>query len=189
MIRGERGAAFILVLILLLVGGLIIAPLLGFMGTGLKAGEVFETETQTLYSADAGIEDGLWNIKYDEMQAFPGYDPLAFYEYDPVYEWNYELAEAVNGTAVDVAIQNIWIPAGLPAPSPAAAAGVIDSGKLMINGTRTAVGNYRINLTFNPENEEEKANLRVQSIGIYLPPGYHYDSGSSNLEDDPMALC
>ena len=45
MIRGERGAAFILVLILLLVGGLIIAPLLAFMGTGLKAGEVFETET------------------------------------------------------------------------------------------------------------------------------------------------
>jgi len=189
MIRGERGAAFILVLILLLVGGLIIAPLLAFMGTGLKAGEVFETETQTLYAADAGIEDGLWNIKYDEMQAFPGYDPLAFYEHDPVYEWNYELTEAVNGTAVDVAIQNTWILVGIPAPSPAAAAGVIDSGKLMINGTRTAVGNYRINLTFNPENEEEKANLRVQSIGIYLPPGYHYDSGSSNLEDDPMALC
>ena len=131
----------------------------------------------------------MWNIKYDEMQSFADYDPLAFYEHDPDYEWSYELAEALNGTAVDVAIRNTWVPAGIAAPSPEAADGIITSGKLLINGTRTAVGNYRINLTFNPANEEEKANLRVQSIGIYLPPGYHYESGSSNLEDDPLALC
>ena len=186
--RKEDGAAFILVLILLLVGGLIIAPLLAFMGTGLKTGQVFEAKTRTLYAADAGIEDGLWNIKYDKMQAFPDYDELAFYQNDPSYEWSYDLAEDVNNNSVNVTIQNTWIPADIPAPSPGEAAGVITCGKLTINGTRAATNSYRINLTFTPANEEEKENLRVQSIGVYLPPGYSYVSGSSNLEEDPLAL-
>ena len=37
-IRDEKGQAMVLVLILMLIGGLIVAPLLGFMSAGLKAG-------------------------------------------------------------------------------------------------------------------------------------------------------
>jgi hypothetical protein len=60
---GEKGQALILALILMLLGGLIIAPLLAYMGTGIKVGkEVHEERMAELYAADAGIEDGVWNI-------------------------------------------------------------------------------------------------------------------------------
>jgi len=60
--RDETGQAFILALIMLLLGGLIMAPLLGFMGTGLKAGQAYEKRTAELYAADAGVTDALWYI-------------------------------------------------------------------------------------------------------------------------------
>ena len=63
LIRDEKGAAMVLALILLVVGGLIIAPLLGFMSTGLIAGEVYERRMDEVYAADAGVEDALWNIQ------------------------------------------------------------------------------------------------------------------------------
>ena len=63
LIRDERGAALAMTLILLLVGGLISAPLLSYMGTGLIAGEVYETRTAELYAADAGVEDAIWKIQ------------------------------------------------------------------------------------------------------------------------------
>ncbi len=60
--RGEKGQALIIVLILLFVGGFITASLLGFIATGLKAGETYEGEMTGLYAADAGIEDTLWKL-------------------------------------------------------------------------------------------------------------------------------
>jgi len=60
--RDETGQALILALIMLLLGGLIMAPLLGFMGTGLIAGQAYEKRTAELYAADAGIEDAIWQI-------------------------------------------------------------------------------------------------------------------------------
>jgi len=51
LIRDEKGAALVLVLILLLISGLIIGPLLSYMGTGLITGEVYEGRTHELYAA------------------------------------------------------------------------------------------------------------------------------------------
>jgi len=68
-IRDEKGQALILALILLLIGGLIIAPLLGYMSTGLIVGQVHEKRMNELYAADAGIEDALWKIKNDQVLA------------------------------------------------------------------------------------------------------------------------
>lgn len=65
-LRGyEKGQVLVLALVLLLLGGLIIAPLLGYMSTGLKAGQVHEKKMAELYAADAGIEDAIWKIKED----------------------------------------------------------------------------------------------------------------------------
>ena len=69
LIRGERGQALIIVLILLLLGGLITAPLLGFMSTGLIAGQVFEVKMEGLYAADAGIEKACWKLLNGETPA------------------------------------------------------------------------------------------------------------------------
>ena len=69
-IKGERGQALVLVLIMLLLGGLIIAPLLAYMGTGIKTGLVFEKKTDELYAADAGVEDAVWKIM-SEVASLP----------------------------------------------------------------------------------------------------------------------
>ncbi len=84
----EKGQALILVLILLLVGALIITPLLSYMGTGLKTGQVYEKKTDGLYAADAGVEDALWRIKYSEV-------PTELYP----------LTELVNEMSVSVVIK------------------------------------------------------------------------------------
>jgi len=67
--KGERGQAFILVLILLLLGGLMISPLLGFMSTGLIAGQANEERMAEVYAADAGIEDAIWKIMNSQIPA------------------------------------------------------------------------------------------------------------------------
>ncbi len=69
--RDEKGQALILVLILLLIGSLIIAPHLGYMATGLKAGRVHEERMLELYAADAGVEDALYQIMNDQVPPDP----------------------------------------------------------------------------------------------------------------------
>jgi hypothetical protein len=61
--RGEKGQALIIAMILMLLGSLIIAPMLAYMGSGLKVGkDVHEERMDELYAADAGAEDALWYI-------------------------------------------------------------------------------------------------------------------------------
>lgn len=57
----------ILALILLLLTGLIIAPLLSFMSTGLIIQRKQEQRALELYAADAGVEDALWKIQHDQI--------------------------------------------------------------------------------------------------------------------------
>ena len=64
--KEEKGHALIIVLILLLLGGLIIAPMLAHVGTGLWTGKVvYEERMAELYAADAGVEDAIWKIQND----------------------------------------------------------------------------------------------------------------------------
>ena len=52
------------VLVLVILAALILGPLLGFMGTGLKEGQMHESKVQELYAADSGVEDALnWLIQ------------------------------------------------------------------------------------------------------------------------------
>ena len=67
LIRDEKGAAMVLALVLLLIGGLIATPLLAHMGTGIIAGEVYEKRTAELYAADAGVEDAIWRIQSNNL--------------------------------------------------------------------------------------------------------------------------
>ena len=93
IIKDEKGQAFILVLILLLVGGLIIAPLLDYMSTGLKVGQMHEEKMEELYAADAGVEDALWNINTGSASVPEAGDA----------PWVYDIAK-VNGKDVNVTI-------------------------------------------------------------------------------------
>jgi Flp pilus assembly pilin Flp len=90
LVRDEKGAALVLAIILLLIGGLISAALLGHMGTGILTGEVYETRTAELYAADAGVEDAIWKIQTNN---------LAF---DPATNWSQPWHITANGKNVTV---------------------------------------------------------------------------------------
>jgi hypothetical protein len=63
--KDEQGQVLVLALALLGIGGLIVVPLLGFMGTGLMAAQIHEQKMGCLYAADAGIEDAAHKIMTD----------------------------------------------------------------------------------------------------------------------------
>lgn len=66
IIKGESGQALPIVLILLVLGGLLIAPVLGYASTTLKVGQMHEQKMAELYAADAGIEDAVHKIVTDD---------------------------------------------------------------------------------------------------------------------------
>jgi hypothetical protein len=68
VLREEKGAAFVLVLVLLVVGGLVLTPLLGLMSTGLMSGQVYEKKADEYYAADAGVEDAIWRIQTNSLR-------------------------------------------------------------------------------------------------------------------------
>jgi hypothetical protein len=197
-IRNEAGQALVVVLLLLGLGSLLIAPLLSYTGTGLQAGQVYEVKADEFYAADAGVEDALWIIRNDRLEAMFGtypasgaYDPYAYY--DPVLypdnEWSYILGEDVNGKVITVEIKNMWMPKGINTPE-ANMARVIIQGldednppKLIVTGNAPAgTDEYEINITFLPASGEE-GDLLMQTIGVWLPPGFSYVPESSWLDD------
>ena len=65
IIKGEEGQALPIVLILLVVGGLIIAPTLNHVSTSLNAGRTVEENVKGIYAAEAGVENALWKLIND----------------------------------------------------------------------------------------------------------------------------
>jgi hypothetical protein len=181
--RGERGYVYILVLIFLVIGALMIPPLLEFVGTGILSGPIFEQKTEELYACDAGIDDAIWQIKYENVLTLS--DPVPYDEYDYTTVWPYDLDENVNDENVAVTIQNVWIPKDITPPTPSEARDYIDGvdefgPRIKVNGSATAFSEYRIRIDIFPEHDEW--DLRVKSIGIWLPSGFSYVDDSSNLE-------
>jgi hypothetical protein len=88
-VGNEKGNALTMVLIVLVVGGLILAPLLGLMGTGVLAGQVYENKTDELYAADAGVEDAIWKIRDNVLDSYP---------------YDYPEPLVVNGKSVNITI-------------------------------------------------------------------------------------
>ena len=95
ILRDQKGHAMELVLTLLGVSGLIMAPLLGLMSTGLLAGQVYEVKTDELYAADAGVEDAVWKIQ-NQVEEVQGLTPC-------YPDWSYNMSE-VNGKSLNVTI-------------------------------------------------------------------------------------
>jgi len=184
LIKDETGQVMILVLILLVVGGLIIAPLLSYMGTGLIVSEAHEEMAADFYAADSGVEDGLWQIKYDHLEEkLPDYDPYDFDIFGTVYDYPEPLY--VNDRSVAVSIENIWIPKDIAPSSKNEARDIIEAGKLIIVGSVSGTNAYQIKIYY--YKDEDDADLEVTELGIWLPPGFNYVEESSNLEDDELA--
>jgi len=103
ILKNEKGAVLAMALILLLIGGLMAAPLLSYMGTGILAGEVYEARTAELYAVDAGVEDAIWKIQNSDgyLPCSPGSPPR-----------NYTITD-VNGKNVDITITSVALYQGI----------------------------------------------------------------------------
>ena len=60
VISSEKGQALPIVLALLILGGLTIAPSLGYAYTNLNSSRILGEGVKGVYAADAGVEDALW---------------------------------------------------------------------------------------------------------------------------------
>jgi len=65
LIGSEKGQALPVVLALLVLGGLIIPPSLDYTATSLKTGRLHKEKMAGFYSADAGLEHGMWRLLYE----------------------------------------------------------------------------------------------------------------------------
>ena len=174
----QKGQALVSVLILWFLGSLLVLNLLTFTTTGLKTGAVYEKKTSELYAADAGVQDAIWQIKYDYLETLLTNPP--YHPYDFTTNWTYSTSDNVNAKEVNVTIQNIWIPNYVDVPSEADARAIVEADKLIVTSTN-GTSNYKIKVTYYPETGED---LRVERLGIWLPRDFSYVTGSSNLEAD-----
>jgi Tfp pilus assembly protein PilX len=191
--KSQRGYVLILVMILMLVGSLIITSLLKFTGTGITTTTMYVDKGKELYAADAGIEDGRWRIKNDDLPT--GYNVYDYYELSG-HSWAYNLqtetGNTPNGYNPNVILRNMWIPT-LPIPTSSQAQitleGTLGSPpKLLVTGstkqvpTATLSGVYQIKISFSGG-----SNLNIKSLGVWLPPGFTYHGAGCNNLDNTLS--
>lgn len=62
--RGESGQALVVALLALTLGVLLVVGFLYFVSTSQRASQAAREQTTDRYSADAGVEYGLWQLQY-----------------------------------------------------------------------------------------------------------------------------
>lgn len=177
--KKQKGQALILVLILLLVGGLIIAPLLAFMSTGLRTGQVYENKMMELYSADSGVEDAIWKIKTEDeliptLPTFPEPKPVHY------------IVPDINGINVEVWVENLWVLEGLEEPSQRMIIhGMTSHGDWMVLGrSQSEEGIYQVEVTF----VTGKGGKKLEKMGVWLPSKFEYVVGSCSDYEENLWL-
>ncbi|MGA2669896.1 MAG: hypothetical protein ABSF21_00510 [Dehalococcoidia bacterium] len=182
LVKGQKGQALVVALIVLVVGSLILTPLLGLMGTGIKSGQVFEQKDDETYAADAGVEDAMWHIRNNNPDddnllrevLGTGYNP---YDYSSSYSYPYRLL--VNGKNVTVTMQNIWIPSSIniDGTTPSQLNQTISNEKLIIVGyPGSTPSTYTIKIVW----QGTGTALKVKTLGVWLCSGFEYDGLDGN---------
>jgi len=165
VIKGETGQALPVVLVLMLLGGLLIAPSLSYAATSLNAGQIVEKKVNGLYAADAGVEYALWYIvdgseKLKDLKELPEYvnqlevKIKADEEKDPYTIYYGELTE--TGDKYDY----------------------LDVGGEM-GEWEEEVEAYPYTITVTWQAESGKPPINLEEIGVRLPVGYEYKPGSA----------
>ncbi len=185
-ITNEQGQATLgFVLILTLIGMFLLPSLLSFIRTGIKSGQIIEERTLEYYAADSGIEDALWRIKNDKLPDWMrGNWGDATYNHEP---YNYLLPIKINNKDVIVTIKPVWVLDDLETPSPGQGREPHDSLVTVGHVAKESPegnGVYQIGIIY----DGSVGNLKIERIGCWLPPGFSYIPGSSNLEKDPTKV-
>jgi len=197
---GEKGQAFLLVLILLLVGTLIISSTLAFIGASIKTNGPYISNTNDLYAAEAGVQDGENNVLNQTVNGLNTlFNATNYNEYDYADTWSYNLPNQVNNDSVNVSVQNVWVPAiddntpgwyptvsnplpgdgAVTPPSQTEASTIINDTNLVVTGGVTSAASkiYKLNIAY-----IGSVSLPIISVGVWLPQGFTYNTGSSNLQ-------
>ncbi|MCK5577735.1 MAG: hypothetical protein KAI14_05400 [Dehalococcoidales bacterium] len=171
----ESGQALILALLMLALGGFIMAPLLTFMGSGLLAGETIEEKMNGIYAADAGIELGIQKIITDDpsLPTSVG-SSIAYPIADPVNKKN---------VAVDVMLENNMLAfiqdlLGMKRDDEA-----VHAGWSILAGI-ISPGVYEISVTFDPPPGHE--NKKINGVGAWFLGHYDYVPGSASGMTDEI---
>ncbi len=189
LIKRESGAApLMMVLVMLVVAGLVIAPIMAFVVSGMKQGQSHEGIMQQFYSADTGLEDAMWKIKNYEDEDWPAWMRGAWtestYTHTPPYlEYTLPGSDNINNKVVTVRIQPIWLLEGVETPK--SGQGRTPNDNVTMTGDVTAVGKYEVAILKDAGFTDP---LIIDKIGIWLPPGFEYVAGSSNLESSSNPL-
>jgi predicted acyltransferase (DUF342 family) len=72
MLKKEEGMVLPLALIVLAVGALASAPFLGLVGSSFTSSEVLHERAVQQFSADAGVEYGIWQVRSGTVDVPPG---------------------------------------------------------------------------------------------------------------------
>lgn len=143
---------------------------------------------QEFYAADAGVEDGLWQIKNDKLSTLFASYPYDSYDYYTNY--SYLLAPSasdhkINNKNVTVNITNVWIPSNIATPNPAVAKSIIENGTLIVTSSINSTGGqrrYEIKISYSWRDDDSNGTkLKIATIGAWLSGGFNYTSGSGNL--------
>lgn len=177
VIKGEKGQALPIVLVLMLVGGLLIAPSLSYASTSLNAGQVVEKNVNGLYAADAGVEYALWHIV--DGSKMPGKkEKLNVNQLEVEVGVDPKIDGKKKGKGKD--FHTIYY------------GELTDTGdhyySLAVYGEMELIEEetykYTIFVTWQPESEATKINL--EEVGVRLPVGYSYQSGSAEGFEDNL---
>lgn len=195
---GEKGQAFLLVLILLLVGTLIISSTLAFIGASIKTNGPYINNTNDLYAAESGLQDGENNVVYQTDSGLttlitpvpPNVSSYNQYDYNQ-YGWTYMLPNNVNNDPVNVTLKNTWVPLiddknptwiptvsqpnppdQNPQPSQSTASTIINNTNLVVSGLASVASkSYTVTINY-----LGAVSLPIISIGVWFPQGYTYNA-------------
>jgi len=160
VIKGEKGQALPMVLILLVLGGLLIAPSLSYVSTSLNAGHLVEKNLRGVLAADAGVENALWCLKNSISP--PGQLPENVNQMQVAIETEDRGHYALyDGKLVDVRDNHYdWL--------------AVD--REMVWDEVAEAYQYTITVTWQPE---VSGNIKLEEVGVRLPIGYSYQPGSA----------
>lgn len=170
-IKSESGQALPIVLVLLLLGGLLIAPTLSYASTSLNVGQIVEKNVKGLYAADAGVEYVLWQIANSipppEQQQLPEVNQM------PVYIQTYIIG---TYTLYKGELEEVGEP-------PQSHYDWITVEGEMVWVEEAQAYKYTITVTWQPQSGQ--STIHLEEIGVRLPVGYSYVEDSAA---DPIFL-
>lgn len=157
----ENGYALLSTLICLMVGGLIVAALLSYANTTLRARASLDRSIKGLYDADAGVENVLWCLSNSVSP-------------------NTTLPQTLNGNEVSMEVQEMGectLYAGEWITLDSHSSWLLVEGDLVYDDLEEAY-KYTITVTWNAESG---TTIHLSEVGAKLPIGYTYQEESASL--------